>query len=307
MNHRYRQKSLIQIMEEKEKCIIPNKNDIKKDLEDLTLAIKYTEDLIENEDYKPLDNNSINKLASLPQSKCIKDAFIYSIIKKIENIIEKNKSNFDNDFKTEISNYCITIYYELEKRLSAINFDISEQPPVLESTIYTKDTITNEKNNLQAAITKLQKEIDAEIEESKNAQIEYEKMEKNPNNFIKYNDYENFHPSDPYEQPRYISKIDKQAEKIKSIWHNICIKQSTIEDYRQKIKELEQLEEKSKNMNLNDFVILRSKLLEELGINDLTQDIPIIHPEEGLKESKTYKIGKHEYSIKYEEKTMKLK
>lgn len=293
MNIKNQRKSLIQST--KENIEFPKKEKIINDLKELKKAIQYVEEIINDENYKPLSKKSIDELTSFPQAKCINEAYIHSIVEKLKTLIEKNKSIFENDFKTEIENYYISIYCQAEERLTAIKFDISEYPPTLESIIYNTDSLTLEKKNLMAQIDKLQKEIDIEIEKSKNAQIEYETMKNNPESLIR---------------KKYISELKKQEEKMKSIWHNICEKSNIIENKKQRLEELENKEKKLSNINLDDFIKLRNQLYEELGFileNESVSSIAMIYLQKELIKNNVYTIGKNEYRIKYKEKTLDIK
>ena len=301
--------NLIQKMEEKNKHKIPEKENIIKDLEKLKEAIKYVERIVNNENYKPLSQNSIDKLSSFPQAKCINDAFINSIAEKIKTLVEKNKDKFDTDFQTSVLNYCILIYCRIDGALEAVTFDISEQPPVLKSTTYSMEQIEQYIDYFPKGMQGLKDKRDKLISKWQSEIMKLKSMEHNSKNFEKYID-NSYICSDRFEEKPYVSNIDKQEATIANIKTQIDKIEKDIEKYTKKQEQAEYLENISKNVNLDDFNKITDLLEQALGINlesKSSKKSPFTHPEQGTEKTETYEIGKNGCKIKYIKKIKTFK
>lgn len=309
MEESKRKPSMLDKMAEKSKYKLPEKENILKNLEKLKEAIKYIERIVNNENYKPLSQNSIDKLSSFPQAQCINDAFINSIAEKLKVLVEKNKEKFDTDFQTSILNYCILIYCKIDGAIEAITFDISEQPPVLKSTTYSMDKIEKYIDYFPQGMQGLNNKKNILIGKWQQELMKLTALKLDKKNFKKHID-ENYIGKDRYEEKPCVSNIDKQEEKLGKIKAEIDNIEKDIEKYTKKQKQAEYLENISKNVNLDDFIKLTDLLEQTLGINlesKSTRKIPIAHPENGTEKSETYEIGEKGCKIKYIKKIKTFK
>lgn len=310
MDIRKRPRNLNKIMEEKRKIKQPERKNIINELQALKEASIYTEKMIDSKNYKPLSQNSIDKLSSFPQAKCFSDAFIYSIVEKLKLVVENSKNKFATNFQIETLGYYIMIYCNLENNpLEAISLDLSKKPPVLETNTYSTKKIEEYIDYFPQGIQGLENKKNALIGKWQKELMNLKNMELDLRNYEKHID-ESYICSDRFEQKPYVSNIDKQEAVISKINAEIKKLEKEIEKRTKEQEQAQYLENVSKNINLDDFVKLIDLLEQTLGINLKSKAFkksPFIHSEPGVENVETYDIGENNCKLQYVKKVKTFK